>query len=100
MQAQSTALSPPKSVPASELAGGVRLTRQETALLSALQENSGRLLSRQFLLRTVWSYSETAKSRTVDVHIWKLRSKLGPEGKHRIKTAPRVGYYWDPEAAS
>ncbi|MBI3697701.1 MAG: winged helix-turn-helix domain-containing protein [Acidobacteria bacterium] len=74
----------------------IRLTRKESELLSVLRQNPGTCLSRQFLLRTVWGYSEGVRSRTVDVHIRRLRSKLGPEGKNHIRTVMHAGYHWDP----
>ncbi len=76
-----------------------RFTRKESELLSLLLQNPGKCFSRQFLLRTVWGYGEGAKSRTVDVHIWRLRRKLGPEGPNRIRTVIGAGYSWNPPDA-
>ena len=75
------------------------LTHKEFELLSALADAQGRVLSREFLLDRVWGYSRAGEieSRTVDVHVRRLRVKLGPEG-HRILTVKSVGYRLDPES--
>ena len=72
----------------------VRLTRKESELLSLLRQNSGRCLSRQILLSTIWGYQNGTKTRTLDVHIQRLRRKLGVEGATRIMTVLRTGYAW------
>jgi phosphate regulon transcriptional regulator PhoB len=71
----------------------VTLTRREFDLLRALMEAKGRVLSREFLLDHVWGYTaaEDIESRTVDVHVRRLRQKLGAEGP-RIGTVTGVGY--------
>jgi DNA-binding response OmpR family regulator len=78
-----------------------RLTRKERELLSILMQNPGRCISRETLLRTVWNYAEGARTRTVDVHVQRLRRKLGEEA-NSIKTIVRLGYCWypDPESLS
>lgn len=76
--------------------GGARLTRKERELLHILMQNAGRCVSRETLLRTVWNYSAGARTRTVDVHIQRLRRKLGREAA-AIKTIVRMGYCWFPE---
>ena len=73
-----------------------RLTRKERELLSLLMQNPGRCISRETLLRTVWKYSEGARTRTVDVHVQRLRRKLGANAS-AIKTIVRLGYCWFPE---
>jgi two-component system phosphate regulon response regulator PhoB len=83
--------------PATEPAVGVRLTPMESALLRRLRENPGKCLSRQFLLQSVWGYREGVRSRTLDVHIRRLRAKLGLVGRTHIKTFFRDGYCWYPE---
>jgi len=45
----------------------------------------------------VWSYAEDAKTRTVDVHVQRLRRKLGSEAAASIKTIVRIGYCWLPD---
>ena len=72
----------------------VRLTRKESELLSLLQQNTGRCLSRQYLLSTIWGYQNGTKTRTLDVHIQRLRRKLGVEGASHIMTVLRTGYAW------
>jgi two-component system, OmpR family, phosphate regulon response regulator PhoB len=75
------------------------LTHKEFELLRALAEAQGRVLSREFLLDRVWGYSRAGEieSRTVDVHVRRLRVKLGSEGR-RILTVKNVGYRLDPDA--
>lgn len=73
-----------------------RLTRKERDLLRFLKLNAGRCLSRDVLLRHVWGYREGVKSRTLDVHVQRLRKKLGPEEGARILTVFRGGYLWTP----
>ena len=77
----------------------VELTAKEFALLTALMRADGRVLSRDQLLETVWGYANAAEveSRTVDVHIRRLRAKLGGEAR-RIVTVKAVGYRFDGEA--
>jgi phosphate regulon transcriptional regulator PhoB len=74
------------------------LTPKEFDLLRALLEARGRVLSREFLLDRVWGYARAGEieSRTVDVHVRRLRAKLGPEGE-RILTVKNVGYRLDPD---
>jgi DNA-binding response OmpR family regulator len=71
-----------------------RLTRKESQLLAMLQQNAGRCLSRQYLLTTIWGYQNGTRTRTLDVHIQRLRRKLGAEGASRIMTILRTGYAW------
>jgi len=77
---------------------GIRLTRKERALLEMLMDNPGRCISRKTLLKSVWNYAEDARTRTVDVHIQRLRRKLGPHADS-LKTIVRIGYCWLPESA-
>jgi DNA-binding response OmpR family regulator len=69
----------------------VRLTAKEFALLSALVDAQGRVLSRQALLEDVWGYSYTEGTRTVDVHVRRLREKL-PAFASSIVTVKSLGY--------
>lgn len=69
----------------------VRLTRKEFALLSALSKAAGRVATRQQLLDNVWGYQYFGDSRTLDVHIRRLRQKLGACGDC-IETVVGVGY--------
>ncbi len=69
----------------------VKLTRKEFALLTHLIKNAGRVATRQNLLDNVWSYSYFGDTRTLDVHIRRLRQKLGDCGDC-IETVVGVGY--------
>lgn len=67
----------------------VELTAQEFALLLALLENPDTPISREQLLRKAWGYQSMGETRTVDVHVQRLRRKLGVE---RIETVYKCGY--------
>jgi two-component system alkaline phosphatase synthesis response regulator PhoP len=69
----------------------VQLTRKEFALLEHLIQNSGRVATRQQLLDNVWGYSYFGDTRTLDVHIRRLRQKLD-ECSQCIETVVGVGY--------
>jgi len=69
----------------------VHLTAKEFALLVALAEANGRVLSRQALLEGVWGYSYAEGTRTVDVHVRRLREKL-PGLADRLITVKSLGY--------
>jgi DNA-binding response OmpR family regulator len=69
----------------------VRLTRREFELLKCLVENRNRVLSRDRLLERVWGYEQFIETRSVDVHVGRLRSKLGAAG-HQIETVVGLGY--------
>lgn len=69
----------------------VKLTRKEFALLSHLIKNTGRVATRQQLLDNVWGYSYFGDTRTLDVHIRRLRQKMGDCGGC-IETVVGVGY--------
>lgn len=69
----------------------VRLTNKEFQLLSALAKKRGRVVTRQQLLDQVWGYSYYGDARTLDVHIRRLRQKLGACGDC-IETVVGVGY--------
>lgn len=69
----------------------VRLTRKEFALLEHLIRNSGRVATRQQLLDNVWGYSYFGDTRTLDVHIRRLRQKMAECGGC-IETVVGVGY--------
>ena len=69
----------------------VRLTRREFELLRYLVENRNRVLSRDRLLERVWGYDRDVETRSVDVHVGRLRSKLGPAGR-QIETVVGLGY--------
>jgi DNA-binding response OmpR family regulator len=69
----------------------IKLTRKEFALLVHLVKNVGRVATRQQLLDSVWGYSYFGDTRTLDVHIRRLRQKLGNCGGC-IETVVGVGY--------
>jgi DNA-binding response OmpR family regulator len=69
----------------------VRLTQQEFALLRFLASHRGRVFSRQQLLERVWGVDYYGGSRTVDIHVRRLRKKLGPDSLP-LKTVRGVGY--------
>ncbi len=69
----------------------VRLTAKEFLLLQYLVQHKGRVLSRDLLLSDVWGYNYTGGTRTVDVHIRRLREKLPPLSD-RIETIKQFGY--------
>ena len=69
----------------------VRLTAKEFLLLQYLMEHRGRVLSRDLLLSDVWSYSYTGGTRTVDVHVRRLREKV-PMLADAIVTVKQFGY--------
>jgi DNA-binding response OmpR family regulator len=68
------------------------LTFKEFELVRYLAERPGRVLTRPTLLREVWGYDFYGGTRTVDVHIRRLRAKVGPEHEHLIETVRGVGY--------
>ena len=70
--------------------GNVRMTRKEFALLSELARNQGRVLTREVLLDRVWGVTYYGDSRTLDVHIRRLRQKLGDATV--IETVTGIGY--------
>lgn len=69
----------------------VKLTRREFELLRYLVENRNRVLSRDRLLERVWGYDHLIETRSVDVHVGRLRGKLGEAGK-QIETVVGLGY--------
>ena len=69
----------------------VRLTRREFELLKYLVENRNRVLTRDRLLERVWGYDRLIETRSVDVHVGRLRGKLGPVGR-QIETVVGLGY--------
>ena len=68
------------------------LTYKEFELLKFLAQHPGRVFTRQQLLQEVWGYDYFGGTRTVDVHVRRLRAKLGPENEHLIGTVRTVGY--------
>ncbi|WP_028660424.1 winged helix-turn-helix transcriptional regulator [Nocardioides insulae] len=68
------------------------LTFKEFELLKYLAQHPGRVFSRQQLLQEVWGYDYFGGTRTVDVHVRRLRAKLGAENETLIGTVRNVGY--------
>jgi len=69
----------------------VRLTKREFELLRFLVENRNRVLSRDRLLERVWGLDRQVETRSVDVHVGRLRGKLGQAGR-QIETVIGMGY--------
>jgi DNA-binding response OmpR family regulator len=69
----------------------VRLTRREFELLQYLVQNKNRVISRDRLLERVWGYDRLIETRSVDVHVGRLRSKLRAAGR-QIETVVGLGY--------
>ncbi len=68
------------------------LTFKEFELLKYLAQHAGRVFTRAQLLQEVWGYDYFGGTRTVDVHVRRLRAKLGPEREALIGTVRNVGY--------
>ncbi len=68
------------------------MTYMEYELLKFLAQNPGRVFTREILLSRVWGYEYYGGARTVDVHIRRLRAKLGEEHANLIQTVRSVGY--------
>ena len=75
------------------------LTFKEFELLRFLTQHPGRVFTRSQLLQEVWGYDYFGGTRTVDVHVRRLRAKLGPEYESLIGTVRNVGYRCDLPAA-
>jgi two-component system alkaline phosphatase synthesis response regulator PhoP len=69
----------------------ITMPRQEFQLLKFLAERPGRVFSREQLLSRVWGYRYAGGTRTVDIHVRRLRAKLGP-GSAMLETVRHVGY--------
>ncbi|WP_436736618.1 winged helix-turn-helix domain-containing protein [Streptomyces sp. BBFR102] len=77
----------------------LELTYLEFELLAHLVHHPHRVHTRDQLVTTVWGYGHVGDGRTVDVHIARLRRKLGAEHRASIRTVRRVGYTYLPSAA-
>jgi DNA-binding response OmpR family regulator len=73
----------------------VDFTYMEYELLKFLATHPGRVFSREALLSRVWGYDYYGGARTVDVHVRRVRAKLGQEHAARIKTVRSVGYRFE-----
>ena len=76
------------------------LTYTEFELLKYLVQHPGRVFSREHLLTEVWGNDSYGGTRTVDVHVRRLRAKLGAEHEQLIGTVRNVGYRFDPAPAA
>lgn len=75
------------------------LTFKEFELLKYLAQHPGRVFTRAQLLQEVWGYDYFGGTRTVDVHVRRLRAKLGTEYESLIGTVRNVGYRFVPDRA-
>jgi DNA-binding response OmpR family regulator len=69
-----------------------RFTKMEAGFLDLLQRNAGQIVTRTFFLENLWGYKGGVKSRTLDVHISKLRAKLAIDPNLHIRAVVGVGY--------
>jgi DNA-binding response OmpR family regulator len=72
------------------------LTRKEYDLLSLLVANAGEIVPREVLLSRVWGYGDQIRTRTLDVHIRRLRHKLGTYSLQYLETIFGIGYRFQP----
>ncbi len=72
------------------------LTRKEYDLLSLMVMHAGQIIPREALLMRVWGYSAEIRTRTLDVHIRRLRKKLGGYADQYIETIFGIGYRFQP----
>ena len=74
----------------------VRLTKMEFLLLTILAQNAGEIVPRAAMLAQVWGYRREIRTRTLDVHIRRLRRKLGDYGPKHIETIFKLGHRLQP----
>ena len=72
------------------------LTRKEYDLLALLVQHAGEIIPREALLMRVWGYSAEIRTRTLDVHVRRLRKKLGGYAEQYIDTIFGIGYRFQP----
>ena len=89
----------PESYDVTMAGARVDLTLKEYELLKYLVTHAGRVFTRDQLLNRVWGYDYVGGTRTVDVHIRRLRAKLGEVGERGIETIRGVGYAFRAERA-
>ena len=78
----------------------IHLTKKEAQILDLLERNAGEPVSKKLLLEQVWGYREGVRTRTLDVHISRLRNKLANRPTVRILTVTGLGYLMTPSAQS
>ena len=76
------------------------LTRKEYELLALLVSNAGEIIPREVLLWQVWGYSDQIRTRTLDVHVRRLRKKMGAYAGQYIETIFGIGYRFQPYRAT
>ena len=76
------------------------LTRKEYELIALLVSNAGEIIPRDALLWQVWGYSDQIRTRTLDVHVRRLRKKLGAYANQYIETIFGIGYRFQPYRAN
>ena len=76
----------------------IRMPNKEYALLAYLLRRARELVTRDELLMTIWNYGPGVRTRTLDVHIRRLRQNLEPYGKIYIETVFATGYRFQPVA--
>src|SRR5262252_614832 len=72
------------------------LTRKEYDLLALLVQHAGQIIPREALLMRVWGYGADIRTRTLDVHVRRLRKKLGGYADQYIETIFGIGYRFQP----
>jgi len=72
------------------------LTRKEHDLLALLVQHAGQIVPREALLSQVWGYGPAIRTRTLDVHVRRLRKKLGAYADRYIETIFGIGYRFQP----
>jgi DNA-binding response OmpR family regulator len=72
------------------------LTRKEYDLLALLVQHAGEIIPREALLLRVWGYGSEIRTRTLDVHVRRLRKKLGSYADQYIETIFGIGYRFQP----
>jgi len=76
------------------------LTRKEYDLLALLVQHAGEIIPRDALLMQVWGYGADIRTRTLDVHVRRLRKKLGAYADQYIETIFGIGYRFQPFGAA
>ncbi len=74
----------------------ITLTRKEYDLLALLVRHAGQIVPREALLKGVWGYGSDIRTRTLDVHVRRLRKKLGVYADQYIETIFGIGYRFQP----
>jgi len=74
----------------------ITLTRKEYDLMALLVRHAGEIIPREALLMRIWGYSAEIRTRTLDVHIRRLRKKLGEYAEQYIETIFGIGYRFQP----